>query len=51
MVNNISMHECRDLDAVAANVRRALRPGGWFVISDLPFPDTTEGCGRCPGGS
>lgn len=40
---NISMHECRDIEKVAANVHRALRPGGWFVISDFPFPERPEG--------
>lgn len=49
VTNNISMHECRDIDAVAANVRRALKPGGWFVISDYPFPQTTEGLRTVPG--
>jgi SAM-dependent methyltransferase len=48
-VINISMHECRDLDRVTANVRRALRPSGWFVISDFPFPDTPEGLRSLPG--
>ena len=49
VVNNISMHECRDLDAVTANVHDALEPGGWFVISDLPFPADTEGLRGIPG--
>ena len=49
VVNNISMHECRDIDQVTDNVRESLEPGGWFVISDLPFPDTTEGLGTLPG--
>lgn len=49
VVNNISMHESRDLDEVTARVRMALEPGGWFVISDLPFPDTTEGLRTLPG--
>jgi SAM-dependent methyltransferase len=43
VVNNISMHECRDIDKVVANTYRALRPGGVFVISDFPFPDTAAG--------
>lgn len=43
VINNISMHECRDLDQATARIRAALEPGGWFVISDLPFPDSTEG--------
>ena len=45
---NVSMHECRDIDKVTANVQRALKPGGYFVISDFPFPDTTEGCRTVP---
>lgn len=49
VTNNVSMHECRDIDAVTANIRRALRPGGWFVISDFPFPDTAEGLRTVPG--
>jgi ubiquinone/menaquinone biosynthesis C-methylase UbiE len=43
VVNNISMHECRDIDQVTINVSTALEPGGWFVISDFPFPDSDEG--------
>ena len=49
IINNISMHECRDIDRVAENVRTALEPGGWFVISDFPFPDTDEGLRSVPG--
>jgi SAM-dependent methyltransferase len=49
VVNNISMHECRDLDRVTAAVRESLEPGGWFVISDFPFPDTDEGLRTAPG--
>ena len=49
VVNNISMHECRDIDRVTANVREALEPGGWFVISDFSFPDTDEGLRSVPG--
>ncbi|MCF6745546.1 methyltransferase domain-containing protein [Blastococcus sp. KM273128] len=49
VVNNISMHECRDIDRVAQNVVAALEPGGWFVISDFPFPDTDEGLRTVPG--
>jgi SAM-dependent methyltransferase len=49
VVNNISMHECRDIDRVADNVMAALEPGGWFVISDFPFPDTDEGLRSVPG--
>lgn len=50
VINNISMHECRDIDAVTANVAAALEPGGWFVISDFPFPDTDDGLRTVPGG-
>jgi SAM-dependent methyltransferase len=49
VINNISMHECRDIDQVARNVRAALAPGGWFVISDFPFPDDDEGLRTTPG--
>lgn len=48
-VINISMHECRDIDAVTIAVRRALRAGGAFVISDFPFPETVEGLRTAPG--
>ncbi len=40
---NISMHEARDIDRATENVRNALKPGGYFVISDFPFPDGHEG--------
>ena len=40
---NISMHEARDIELVTDNVRRSLKRGGWFVISDFPFPSTHEG--------
>lgn len=49
VINNISMHECRDIDRVTENVKAALEPGGWFVISDFPFPDTDEGLRTAPG--
>ena len=49
VINNISMHECRDIDRVTANVRAALEPGGWFVISDFPFPATVDGLRGLPG--
>ncbi len=49
VINNISMHECRDIDEVAQRVRSALRPGGVFVISDFPFPDTDPGLQAVPG--
>jgi hypothetical protein len=43
VINNISMHECRDIDEVTARVKGCLEPGGCFVISDFPFPDTDDG--------
>lgn len=49
VINNISMHECRDIDRVTANIRAAIAPGGWFVISDFPFPATTDGLRSVPG--
>jgi SAM-dependent methyltransferase len=49
IVNNISMHECRDIDVVTENVLAALEPGGWFVISDFPFPDSEAGLRSVPG--
>ena len=49
VINNISMHECRDIDAVTDKVLAALEPGGWFVISDFPFPDTVDGLRAVPG--
>jgi ubiquinone/menaquinone biosynthesis C-methylase UbiE len=49
VINNISMHECRDIDRATANIRAVLEPGGWFVISDFPFPDTDDGLRTLPG--
>jgi SAM-dependent methyltransferase len=49
VINNISMHECRDIDRVTARMHQALRPGGWFVISDFPFPDDDDGLRSPPG--
>ncbi len=49
VINNISMHECRDIERVTQNVTAALEPGGWFVISDFPFPNTDEGLRSVPG--
>ena len=42
VISNISMHECRDLDLVTQNIKRALRPEGYLAISDFPFPDTDD---------
>ena len=49
IVNNISMHECRDLDEATRRVTAALRPGGWFVISDFPYPESEDGLTGVPG--
>jgi ubiquinone/menaquinone biosynthesis C-methylase UbiE len=49
VINNISMHECRDIDEVTRRIRRSLEPGGWFVVSDFPFPDSVEGLRTLPG--
>ena len=49
VTNNISMHECRDIERVTENVKRALRPGGYFVISDFPFPETDQALRTVPG--
>ena len=43
------MHESRDIDRVAVNVAAALESGGWFVISDFPFPDSEDTL-RSPAG-
>ncbi|WP_214107322.1 class I SAM-dependent methyltransferase [Acrocarpospora catenulata] len=49
VLNNISMHECRDIDEVARRSLAALEPGGWMVISDFPFPAADEGLREVPG--
>jgi SAM-dependent methyltransferase len=46
---NVSMHECRDIEKVAAAVYRALKPGGYFLNSDFPFPASGEGIRTVPG--
>ena len=49
VLNNITMHECRDIDRVTQRVKDALEPGGLFVISDFPFPDNDEALATVPG--
>jgi ubiquinone/menaquinone biosynthesis C-methylase UbiE len=39
---NISLNEARDLRRVVGNAHRALKPGGWFIVSDFPFPERLE---------
>ncbi len=46
---NVSMHECRDIEKVAAAILRALKPGGFFLNSDFPFPETGDGIKTVPG--
>ena len=47
-VINISMHECRDIEKATTRIYSSLKPDGYFVISDLPFPQTTEECRTVP---
>jgi SAM-dependent methyltransferase len=49
VLTSISLHEARDLERVTGNVHRALAPGGFFVISDFPFPDSHEQLRTVPG--
>ena len=49
IINNISMHECRDLDRATDRLAAALEPDGHLVISDFPFPDTMAGLRSVPG--
>lgn len=46
---NVSLHEARDLKKVVRNAHRALKPGGWFVVSDFPFPEKLEEMRTIPG--
>ena len=46
---NISLHEARDQARVVAAARRALRPGGTFLVSEFPFPEHLEACRTLPG--
>jgi SAM-dependent methyltransferase len=49
VLSNISMHECRDIERVTDRMATALEPGGWLVISDVPFPDTVAALQSVPG--
>lgn len=49
VINNVSMHECRDIDRATRRIKQSLEPGGWFVISDFPFPETDAGLATVPG--
>jgi SAM-dependent methyltransferase len=48
-VINISLHEARDIERAVARAHAALAPGGVFVVSEFPFPETVEGCRSVPG--
>lgn len=37
------------MDRVMRRVRQALKPGGYFVISDFPFPDDDMALMSVPG--
>ncbi len=45
---NVSLHEARDMKKVVENAHRALKPGGWFVVSDFPFPEKLEALRTIP---
>ena len=47
-VNDISTHECRDIEKATGNIFNSLKPDGYFVISDFPFPESTEDCRTIP---
>ena len=45
VVMNVSLHETGgpdDWKNVLVRVRRALQPGGWLLVSELPYPGTVE---------
>ena len=39
---NLLFHEVVEKDSVLSQVRRSLRPGGYLLVSDFPFPDWPE---------
>ena len=45
---NISMHEARDIVLATKNVRNALKPDRYFVISNFPYPDGHDGLRTVP---
>lgn len=45
---NVSLHEAKDPAKVIANVKRALKPGGTFLISEFPFPEDEDDCRTPP---
>ncbi|NED95554.1 methyltransferase domain-containing protein [Phytoactinopolyspora alkaliphila] len=49
VVTNLTMHECRDIDTVTQRVWQSLEPGGWFCISDFPFPENDDALRTAPG--
>jgi SAM-dependent methyltransferase len=46
---NVSMHECRDIEAVTTAIHHALKPGGYFLNSDFSFPETEPELQTIPG--
>lgn len=48
-VINISLHEARDIERVVARVHQALAPGGTFLVSEFPFPETLPDVRTVPG--
>lgn len=40
---NISLHEARDIKRTVASLHGALRPGGWMVVSEFPYPAAVAG--------
>ena len=49
IINNISMHECRDIERATHRIHDALAPEGWFVVSDFPYPENDDGLASVPG--
>ncbi|MHA2363400.1 MAG: class I SAM-dependent methyltransferase [Candidatus Hodarchaeales archaeon] len=48
VIINASIHEARDLEKVISAVYKSLKKGGYFVISDFPYPEDLEGLRTIP---
>ncbi|MHA2298690.1 MAG: methyltransferase domain-containing protein [Candidatus Hodarchaeales archaeon] len=48
VIINASIHESRDLEKVISAVYKVLKKGGYFVISDFPYPDDFDGLKTVP---
>jgi SAM-dependent methyltransferase len=46
---NISLHEARDIERAVARAHAALDPGGVFLVSEFPFPESEHDCRSVPG--